>query len=225
MGALLNERREAMGISLAEAEAATRIRQKYLAALESDEWHLLPGEVVGGVFCNCATFLGLEPNEVVERRRTVADPTLAAVLAPTSAGSALPPVRNVDYRPREVDLREEEEGMETRELRLGPIFTVLGLLLAAIIIWFAREPLTSLAMATADGVQALFARTPAPIAQPAATDIAIINPQGLAAGTPAAEDDAQAAAPPAAAAPDNGDTGATGSSDQSSPEPIPVWPS
>ncbi|MCB9160823.1 MAG: helix-turn-helix domain-containing protein [Caldilineaceae bacterium] len=218
LGALLNERREAMGISLAEAEAATRIRQKYLAALESDEWHLLPGEVVGrGFLRNYATFLGLEPNEVVERRRTVADPTLAAVLAPTSAGSALPPVRNVDYRPREVDLREEEEGMETRELRLGPIFTVLGLLLAAIIIWFAREPLTSLAMATADGVQALFARTPAPIAQPAATDIAIINPQNLAAGTPAAEGDAQAAAPPAAAAPDNGDTGATGSSDQSSP--------
>ncbi|MEZ4716651.1 MAG: hypothetical protein R2851_11275 [Caldilineaceae bacterium] len=143
-----------------------------------------PARSWGGVFCAITTFLGLEPNEVVERRRTVADPTLAAVLAPTSAGSALPPVRNVDYRPREVDLREEEEGMETRELRLGPIFTVLGLLLAAIIIWFAREPLTSLAMATADGVQALFARTPAPIAQPAATDIAIINPQNLAAGTP-----------------------------------------
>ncbi|MEZ4559997.1 MAG: hypothetical protein R2854_26740 [Caldilineaceae bacterium] len=145
----------------------------------------------GGVFW-AATFLGLEPNEVVERRRTVADPTLAAVLAPTSAGSALPPVRNVDYRPREVDLREEEEGMETRELRLGPIFTVLGLLLAAIIIWFAREPLTSLATpATADGVQALFARTPAPIAQPAATDIAIIQPAGLGRRLrPPAEDDA-----------------------------------
>ena len=218
LGALLNERREAMGISLAEAEAATRIRQKYLAALESDEWHLLPGEVVGrGFLRNYATFLGLEPNEVVERRRTVADPTLAAVLAPTSAGSALPPVRNVDYRPREVDLREEEEGMETRELRLGPIFTVIGLLLAIAVIWFAREPLTSLATATVDGVQALFARTPAPIVQPAATDIAIINPQNLAAGTPAAEGDTQAAAPPAAAAPDNGDTGATGSSDQSAP--------
>ena len=36
LGPLLRERREAMGVTLAEAEVATRIRQKYLSALESD---------------------------------------------------------------------------------------------------------------------------------------------------------------------------------------------
>ena len=50
IGPLLRERREAMGVTLAEAEVATRIRQKYLAALEADEWDLLPGEVVGRGF-------------------------------------------------------------------------------------------------------------------------------------------------------------------------------
>ncbi|MCB0183267.1 MAG: helix-turn-helix domain-containing protein, partial [Caldilineaceae bacterium] len=43
LGGVLRERRDAMGASLAEVETATRIRQKYLAALESDDWHLLPG--------------------------------------------------------------------------------------------------------------------------------------------------------------------------------------
>ena len=61
LGAMLRERREAMGASLAEVETATRIRQKYLAALESDEWHLLPGEVIGrGFLRNYSTYLGLD---------------------------------------------------------------------------------------------------------------------------------------------------------------------
>ena len=70
IGPLLRERREAMGVTLAEAEVATRIRQKYLAALEADEWDLLPGEVVGrGFLRNYSTYLGLEPTEMIERRR------------------------------------------------------------------------------------------------------------------------------------------------------------
>jgi transcriptional regulator with XRE-family HTH domain len=211
LGALLHERREAMGISLAEAEAATRIRQKYLAALEADEWHLLPGEVVGrGFLRNYSTFLGLEPNEVIERRRTIADDRLAAVLAPTSAGSALPPMRNVDYRPREVDLREEDQGMEVRELRLGPFFAVVAVALLAGLIWFAREPLTTLAVATADGVQSLFERPAAPVVTAAPTDIAIVNPENVGDATPVApagDAVSTGAVPVATTATDGGTTG------------------
>lgn len=129
LGALLRERREAMGASLAEVETATRIRQKYLAALESDEWDLLPGEVIGrGFLRNYATYLGLDPTEVIERRRAVADPSLAGALSNISAGAPLPPMREVDYRPKDVAIRDEPEAIEQREIRLGPIFTVLGLL-------------------------------------------------------------------------------------------------
>jgi transcriptional regulator with XRE-family HTH domain len=91
-GPILRERREAMGVTLAEAEVATRIRQKYLAALESDEWDLLPGEVVGrGFLRNYSTYLGIEPTEMIERRRAIADESLAAVLADTQRRVALAP--------------------------------------------------------------------------------------------------------------------------------------
>jgi len=67
MGSMLRARREAMGATLAEAEVATRIRQKFLAALEADEWALLPGEVVGrGFLRNYAAYLGLEPTEILD---------------------------------------------------------------------------------------------------------------------------------------------------------------
>ncbi|MCE7980963.1 MAG: helix-turn-helix domain-containing protein [Caldilinea sp. CFX5] len=145
LGGVLRERREAMGASLAEVEAATRIRQKYLAALESDEWQLLPGEVVGrGFLRNYATYLGLDPTEVVNRRRAIADGQLAAALAGTSAGSALPPERDIDYRPKDVHLKDEPEGIQQRELRVGPYLTIILLLGALLLIWwlagnFGRE--------------------------------------------------------------------------------------
>ena len=104
LGALLRERREQRSISLAEVEKATRIRQKYLAAIEADEWHLLPGEVVGrGFLRNYATYLRLDADSLIERRRAATDPTLARSLSRTSAGSSLPPILEVDYRHKGVD--------------------------------------------------------------------------------------------------------------------------
>jgi len=137
LGALLRERREAMGATLAEVEIATRIRQKYLAALESDEWQLLPGEVIGrGFLRNYATYLGLDSTEVIERRRAVADPSLAGALSNISAGAPLPAQRAVDYRPKDVAIRDEPEAIERREIRLAPILTVLGLFGALFIVWW-----------------------------------------------------------------------------------------
>ena len=138
-GPILRERREAMGVTLAEAEVATRIRQKYLAALESDEWDLLPGEVVGrGFLRNYSTYLGIEPTEMIERRRAIADESLAAVLADTSAGSPLPPERAVDYRPKDVALHEETAELETpRRINLLPFVAVLGIAALTGLIWWA----------------------------------------------------------------------------------------
>jgi len=138
IGALLRERREALGASLAEVEAATKIRQKYLSALEADEWQLLPGEVVGrGFLRNYASYLGLEPTDIIDRRRAIADPSLAGALAPTSAGSALPPLREVDYRPKDVGLREEPQSLEERQPpKLGPLFAVIGALAVLILFWW-----------------------------------------------------------------------------------------
>jgi transcriptional regulator with XRE-family HTH domain len=182
IGGVLRERREALGATLAEAEVATRIRQKYLAALESDEWQLLPGEVVGrGFLRNYATYLGLEPTEIIERRRAIADPSLSYLLADTSAGSNLPPVRQVDYRPKEVDLRDEPDVMETRELRVGPIVATLAVLSLAALLWFGRDTLSEAATGVVNTVQTSAARLiAAPTPTVAATvDGGIVNPQNL----------------------------------------------
>ena len=137
IGPLLSERREAMGVTLAEAEVATRIRQKYLAAIERDEWDLLPGEVVGrGFLRNYATYLGLEPTEMIDRRRAIADESLAAVLANTSAASDLPPERKVDYRPKDVALKDEGDDMDSpRQINLMPflaVFVTVALIILAV---------------------------------------------------------------------------------------------
>jgi len=137
LGGILRERREAMGASLAEVETATRIRQKYLAAFESDDWHLLPGEIVGrGFLRNYATYLGLDSTELVERRRAIADGKMNSSLAGTSAGSALPPERDVDYRPKDVALKDEQEAIQQRELSLGPLVRVAGILGVLLFAWW-----------------------------------------------------------------------------------------
>lgn len=108
IGAILRERREALGLNLADVEAGIRIRQKYLAALESDDWHQLPGEVVGrGFLRNYARFLDLDPETLMDRRRVSVDPHLQHALESTSAGAPMPVSREVDYRPRDVALTRE----------------------------------------------------------------------------------------------------------------------
>lgn len=184
LGGVLRERREAMGASLAEVEAATRIRQKYLAAMESDDWHLLPGEIVGrGFLRNYATYLGLDPTELVERRRVVADPSVTSTLAGTSAGSAMPPERNVDYRPKDVALKDEQEGIQQRELRLGaPLRRLLGLFGALFLLWlvvstFGAQITTGLTNAVA-GVQTTVANVQSTPTLAATPDLVASNPSG-----------------------------------------------
>lgn len=147
LGAILRDRRESAGIPLAEVEDATRIRQKYLAAIEADEWHLLPGEVVGrGFLRNYAYYLNLDPNQMIDRRRAMADNSLSRTLASTSTGVRLPPVRPVDYRPQDVDL--EHTGFSTRmsesfeSIRdwLMPILAaVLIVLIVLVLVWGVRR--------------------------------------------------------------------------------------
>ncbi len=147
IGAILRERRERAGITLADVEKATRIRQRYLLALESDEWHLLPGEVVGrGFLRNYASFLGLDPDPLIQQRRSMVDTNLARALANTSLEATLPPPRPVDYRPKDMDLVDipwtERLSGVTSTLRdwFAPIVTVLLLgLVVLLLLWGGRE--------------------------------------------------------------------------------------
>lgn len=67
LGATLSSARRRLGRSLAEAEAATRIRGKMLEALERGEWETLPNEAyVRGYIISYAKFLELDPAPLLQ---------------------------------------------------------------------------------------------------------------------------------------------------------------
>lgn len=67
LGAKLREAREMKGVTLAQAEKATRIRLKYLEALEADNSEELPEPVfVKGFLRNYALYLGLDAPDVLD---------------------------------------------------------------------------------------------------------------------------------------------------------------
>ena len=73
VGQSLREARVGRGIELSEAEQETKIRAKYLRAMEDERWELLPGEpYTRGFLVSYAEFLGLDPDPLVaEYRRDI----------------------------------------------------------------------------------------------------------------------------------------------------------
>ncbi len=66
LGQTLKEAREARGLSLDLAEEETKIRKKYLAALEDEQYHVLPGRVYARAFLRTyARFLELDIDSVM----------------------------------------------------------------------------------------------------------------------------------------------------------------
>jgi cytoskeletal protein RodZ len=78
--------REEKGVDLARAERDTKIRARYLAALEHGEWRDLPGAVyTKGFLRNYALYLGLDPDDILEqwrRERGDATPVEPAIVVP-----------------------------------------------------------------------------------------------------------------------------------------------
>ena len=78
VGSSLREARSRRQLSLQEVEAATKIRMRYLKALESEDWDELPGDVYARAFVRTyAGYLGLDADrlaEAVRRDRDAARP-------------------------------------------------------------------------------------------------------------------------------------------------------
>jgi cytoskeleton protein RodZ len=67
IGETLREARMRRRIDMSEVETATKIRAKYLRALESEEWELLPGPTFVKTFLRTyADYLGLDSRLIVE---------------------------------------------------------------------------------------------------------------------------------------------------------------
>jgi cytoskeleton protein RodZ len=70
VGTFLHQARNRRQIELSEVEAATRIRLRYLSAIENEEWDVLPGGVyTRGFIRTYASFLGLDGERLVEDYR------------------------------------------------------------------------------------------------------------------------------------------------------------
>mgnify|MGYP003484334816 CR=1 FL=1 len=70
VGDTLRERRMALKVDVHEVEEATKIRAKYLRALENEEYNLLPGNAYIKSFLRTyADYLGLDSRSLVDTYR------------------------------------------------------------------------------------------------------------------------------------------------------------
>jgi cytoskeleton protein RodZ len=116
IGATLREARMRQKIDISEVEAETKIRAKYLRALENEEWGLLPGSTFVKTFLRTyAEYLGLDARLLLEEYKLRFEP---------ASSSELPPLRPLARR-RERTMRAPGP---PRGLLVGIVF--VGLLLA-----------------------------------------------------------------------------------------------
>ena len=100
VGNKLREARARRKLSLAEVEEATKIRGRYLRAIENDEWDQLPGDTYARAFIRTyGRLLGLDGERLAEEQRQ-------------ARGAARPGERlpRVDPRPRPVTRRRRRAG-------------------------------------------------------------------------------------------------------------------
>jgi len=86
IGSTLREARMRARIDITEVEQATKIRAKYLRALENEEWNLLPGSTfIKSFLREYADYLGLDARTLVEEYKLRYDRPSEHELMPLSA--------------------------------------------------------------------------------------------------------------------------------------------
>lgn len=121
VGIKLQEARARRKLSLQEVEAATKIRGRYLLAIENDEWDQLPGDTYARAFIRTyGRFLGLDGERLAEEQRQ-------------SRGAARPGERlpRVDPRPRPV--ARQQGGRRRRVSPQVVAVAVTALVIAALL--------------------------------------------------------------------------------------------
>jgi len=134
LGDLLRETREARGISLTTAERDTKIRAKYISALEDNNLTLLPGPVYArGFVRNYAHYLGLDPQEALDLFEQDSQPTRTKIrvargepAAPSRAPKDTEKISIHPLSPTPIDTR----------VRYGSSYIAVSLLAVPLIILF-----------------------------------------------------------------------------------------
>ena len=92
IGETLREARMRQKLDIADVEERTKIRAKYLRALENEEWGLLPGPTFVKTFLRTyAEVVGVDPHLLVEEYRSQHEAARTAELQPVAAARARAP--------------------------------------------------------------------------------------------------------------------------------------
>ncbi|MCP4165769.1 MAG: helix-turn-helix domain-containing protein [Chloroflexi bacterium] len=141
IGQLLRQTREAQELSLADVEEQTRIRQRYLSALETGDWDDMPNDVVARGFLRTYTrFLGLDDDEVLSQLDAAQPPTTTD--AATTDEAVTEAVATPGYHPIELDLYENSIQRSQRMRRwLGFGLSLIPVIILAYLIYQFALPL------------------------------------------------------------------------------------
>ena len=121
IGETLREARMRQGLDIADVEARTKIRAKYLRALENEEFALLPGSTFVKTFIRTyAELVGLDPHRLMEEYRANYEPRDEGEIQTLGPPAAARPERT----------RRGPPGPPRRGVvLLGAVVVVLGVLL------------------------------------------------------------------------------------------------
>jgi cytoskeletal protein RodZ len=127
VGARLREARMRAKIDLNEIESRTKIRAKYLRAMENEEWDLLPGEVYIRSFLRTyGDFLGLDSRELVDDfRRSYENPS------DHEPPPIAPPSREQRDRQARQRQRQQRGGSPGRGV---PPWAIVGVVLVVVVV-------------------------------------------------------------------------------------------
>jgi len=147
LGQLLRQTREEKGIALDQVAHETRIRVRFLEALEQEEYETLPTPGhVHGFLRNYALYLGLDLNEV------------QALYDSENQGSrSIPGI----FRPKDIDLMPPRRPLVRASVVLGIVLTLVALVVSGWAFWYYGLPslqplmrlLTPAAVRTAEAEQ------------------------------------------------------------------------
>lgn len=113
IGETLRAARETKGVSLQQAEEDTKIRKRYLEALEDEDYDIIPGRVYAkGFLRNYADYLGLSPDEMLMEFKLLGSPV------------------KEEFQKSDIDVSISRKRSNSRKDRRGYLVTVIIVLLA-----------------------------------------------------------------------------------------------
>ncbi|MEY2633175.1 MAG: hypothetical protein RIR00_1829 [Pseudomonadota bacterium] len=129
VGQQLRQAREARGFTLTHIAAQLKLGEKQLQALESGDWHLLPGATfIRGFVRNYARLVQLDPEPLMQQLNSVLNAAVARIELPAAISGNIP--------------SSHHGGLRQRDL-LAVLFGLLILALATAAYFFVPEDLFS----------------------------------------------------------------------------------